>query len=213
MPRNGNASCAAIVKLGGSLAHTQQCAAWLEVLTAWGGPLILVPGGGPFADCVRTTQATMRFDDATAHRMALVAMEQYGTALAARAPVFALASCRDELDGALCAGQIPVWMPTKMILAAPEVPETWELTSDSLAAWLAGLLGAPPVAADQIRRSDGSGYGERPCGKQNRRSLVSTLCRAKPGGGLARGPIGTRGRVAHIARRRNAGDQNHNCLI
>ena len=141
MPRNGNASCAAIVKLGGSLAHTQQCAAWLEVLAAWGGPLILVPGGGPFADCVRTTQATMRFDDATAHRMALMAMEQYGTALAARAPVFALASCRDELDGALWAGQIPVWMPTKMILAAPEVPETWELTSDSLAAWLAGVLG------------------------------------------------------------------------
>jgi 5-(aminomethyl)-3-furanmethanol phosphate kinase len=142
MPRNGNASRVIIVKIGGSLAHGRQCAAWLDVLAAWGGPLILVPGGGPFADCVRTTQATMRFGDATAHRMALMAMEQYAVALAAQAPVFALAASRDELDGALRAGQIPIWLPTKMILAAPEVPETWELTSDSLAAWLAGILGA-----------------------------------------------------------------------
>jgi aspartokinase-like uncharacterized kinase len=142
MPRNGNASRVIIVKIGGSLAHGRQCAVWLDVLAAWGGPLILVPGGGPFADCVRTTQATMRFGDATAHRMALMAMEQYAVALAAQAPVFALAASRDELDGALRAGQIPIWLPTKMILAAPEVPETWELTSDSLAAWLAGILGA-----------------------------------------------------------------------
>jgi aspartokinase-like uncharacterized kinase len=142
MPRNGNASRVIIVKLGGSLAHARQCAAWLDVMAAWGGPLILVPGGGPFADCVRTTQAAMRFDDATAHRMALMAMEQYAVALAAQGPVFALAASRDELDGALHAGQIPIWLPAKMTLAAPEVPETWELTSDSLAAWLAGIVGA-----------------------------------------------------------------------
>ena len=142
MPLNGNASRVIIVKLGGSLAHERQCAAWLDVLAAWGGQLVLVPGGGPFADCVRTTQATMRFGDATAHRIALMAMEQYAVALAAQAPVFALAASRDELDGALRAGQIPIWLPTKMVLAAPEVPETWELTSDSLTAWLAGILGA-----------------------------------------------------------------------
>jgi aspartokinase-like uncharacterized kinase len=142
MPRNGNASRVIIVKLGGSLAHGRQCAAWLDVLAAWGSPLILIPGGGPFADCVRTTQAIMRFGDVTAHRMALMAMEQYAVALAAQAPVFALAASRDELDGALHAGQIPIWLPTKMVLAAPEMPETWELTSDSLTAWLAGILGA-----------------------------------------------------------------------
>ena len=74
-----------IVKLGGSLARTPHCAAWLDTLAAWGGPLILVPGGGPFADCVRVAQAAIGFDDAAAHRMALLAMEQFAIVLAAHA--------------------------------------------------------------------------------------------------------------------------------
>jgi aspartokinase-like uncharacterized kinase len=143
MPLNEGTPHVTIVKLGGSLAYTPHCAAWLDVLAAWGSPLILVPGGGPFADCVRAAQAAMGFGDATAHRAALLAMEQFGAALAAHANVFALAGSRDELAGALRAGQIPVWLPSRMVLAAPEVPETWDVTSDSLAAWLAGILGAP----------------------------------------------------------------------
>jgi aspartokinase-like uncharacterized kinase len=162
MPRKENALSVTIVKLGGSLAHTPQCVAWLEALAAWGGPLILVPGGGPFADGVRVTQAAMRFDDAAAHRMALLAMEQFGVALAAHSRAFALAASRDELDSLLRARQIPVWLPARMVLAAPEVPETWDMTSDSLAAWLAGIFGAhrllliksrdqaAPVSADEL---------------------------------------------------------------
>ena len=142
MPRNESALRVTIVKLGGSLAHTPHCVAWLDVLTAWGGPLILVPGGGPFADGVRAAQAAMRFDDATAHRMALLAMEQFGLALAAHAKAFVLANSCEELDSALRARKIPVWLPARMVLAAPEVPEVWDMTSDSLAAWLAGTCGA-----------------------------------------------------------------------
>ncbi|HUB65630.1 MAG TPA: hypothetical protein VL996_14500 [Methylocella sp.] len=145
MPRSANASRVTIVKLGGSLAQKPQCAAWLEALAAWGGPLILVPGGGPFADSVRAAQAAMRFDDATAHRMALLAMEQFGIALAAHASLFALAASRDELDSILQAGRIPVWLPARMVLAAPELSQTWDVTSDSLAAWLAGIWGARRV--------------------------------------------------------------------
>jgi 5-(aminomethyl)-3-furanmethanol phosphate kinase len=142
MPRNGRSPCVTIVKLGGSLAHTPQCAAWLEALAAWGGPLILVPGGGPFADCVRAAQGAMGFDDAAAHRMALMAMEQFGIALAAHSDAFTLAASCGELDSALRNGKIPVWLPAAMVLGAPDVPASWEVTSDSLAAWLAWVYGA-----------------------------------------------------------------------
>jgi aspartokinase-like uncharacterized kinase len=142
MPRKESALRVTIVKLGGSLAHTQRCAAWLDVLAAWGGPLILVPGGGPFADGVRAAQAAMRFDDAAAHRMALLAMEQFGIALAAHAKVFVLANSCEEMNSAVRAKKIPVWLPASMVLAASEVPEAWDMTSDSLAAWLAGVVGA-----------------------------------------------------------------------
>jgi aspartokinase-like uncharacterized kinase len=142
MPGNGKSLSVTIVKLGGSLAYTPHTAAWLEALAAWGGPLILVPGGGPFADCVRTAQAAMGFNDKAAHRMALNAMGQFGIALAAYSDAFTLAASRGELDSALSVGEIPVWLPEKMVLGASDVPACWEVTSDSLAAWLAWTYGA-----------------------------------------------------------------------
>ncbi len=142
MLRNRKSSSAAIVKLGGSLARTQQCSAWLDALAAWGGPLILVPGGGDFADCVRAAQGAMGFSDTAAHRMALMAMGQFGIALAAYSDAFTLAASRDELDSALSAGEIPVWLPEKMVFGASDVPKCWEVTSDSLAAWLAATYDA-----------------------------------------------------------------------
>ncbi|MGH6864272.1 MAG: dihydroneopterin aldolase, partial [Methylocella sp.] len=134
-----------IVKLGGSLAYTPHRAAWLEALAAWGGPLILVPGGGPFADCVRTAQGAIGFNDTAAHRMALKAMGQFGIALAAYSDAFTPAASRDELASALSAGTIPVWLPETMVLGASDVPKCWEVTSDSLAAWLAWIFGARQI--------------------------------------------------------------------
>jgi dihydroneopterin aldolase len=84
----------------------------------------------------------MRFSDAAAHRMALMAMGQFGIALAALSAAYTLAASRDELDGILRAGRIPIWLPEKMALDATSVPASWEVTSDSLAAWLAGVYGA-----------------------------------------------------------------------
>ncbi len=142
MPPSPTSSKLTVVKLGGSLAYMPQRAAWLDILEKWAGSLILVPGGGPFADGVRTAQSAMGFGDFTAHRMALIAMGQYGVALAAHSDAFMLASGRAELDRVLGCGKIPVWLPENMVLAAEAVPASWEVSSDSLAAWLAGIYGA-----------------------------------------------------------------------
>jgi aspartokinase-like uncharacterized kinase len=131
-----------VVKLGGSLAGAPMLADWLKVLAQAGGRCVIVPGGGPFADQVRKLQRELGFDDATAHHLALLAMEQFGRILAALQPGLAPASNREEIDKALDSGQVPVWMPTEMTLDRPEIPESWQVTSDSLAAWLAGALNA-----------------------------------------------------------------------
>ena len=39
-------------------------------------------------------------------------------------------------------GKIPVWLPSAMAIPASDIPISWDITSDSLAAWLAGKLGA-----------------------------------------------------------------------
>ncbi len=66
-----------VVRLGGSHAFSPLLRPWLAAIGAAAGRVVLVPGGGPFADTVRSAQAAMGFDDLAAHRMALLAMAQY----------------------------------------------------------------------------------------------------------------------------------------
>jgi dihydroneopterin aldolase len=134
-------SSLAIVKLGGSHATGPYLKDWLEAIAAEAGSIAIVPGGGPFADAVRTAQVTMGYDDRAAHIMALMAMAQFGSALESLNPALRLASSRSALFRALKDGKVPVWSPEPMARSAA-LPETWDLTSDSLAAWLAGALGA-----------------------------------------------------------------------
>ena len=130
-----------IVKLGGSLAESAQLKAWLALLAAAAGTTVIVPGGGPFADQVRAAQQQSGFDDATAHHMALLAMEQYGRMLCGLQPGLAPAAGLAAIERTRRAGLVPVWMPTRLALGRPEIAATWDITSDSLAAWLAGALG------------------------------------------------------------------------
>ncbi|RKT47121.1 aspartate/glutamate/uridylate kinase [Thiocapsa rosea] len=131
-----------IAKLGGSLlAGSEPLRPWLAALS--GRPdLVLVPGGGPFADQVRAAQVRWGFDDATAHHLALLAMEQHGRMLCALQPGLAPAATPAALLGIASSGTTPVWMPVAMALADPTLPRDWDLTSDALAAWLGARLGA-----------------------------------------------------------------------
>jgi len=131
-----------IVKLGGSLASSQHLGPWLDALAHGAGRVVIVPGGGPFAQAVRAAQDPMRFDDRAAHRMALLAMEQYGCALASLRAALAVAHSAADIRAYRRAGKLPVWAPSRMVLRAKDVPWSWEVTSDSLAAWLARVLRA-----------------------------------------------------------------------
>jgi dihydroneopterin aldolase len=131
-----------VIKVGGSCAASLDLRRWTDAVAACAGRVVIVPGGGAFADTVRATQRTIGFDDAAAHHMALLGMEQFGRALASfdarLVPVDSLAGLRYGLRD----NQVPVWLPTRMTLAAADVPASWDVTSDSLSAWLAGRLGA-----------------------------------------------------------------------
>ena len=131
-----------VVKLGGSHAFAPHLKEWIDAIAAQAGNIVVVPGGGPFADAVRDAQPRIGFDDAAAHRMALLAMEQYGCALASLSGALVLADSTAAIGRAVKAAKVPVWLPTRMALAAREIPWSWDVTSDSLAAWLAGRLGA-----------------------------------------------------------------------
>jgi len=134
-----------VVKVGGSYAFSSALKSWIDAVAACAGRVVVVPGGGPFAEAVRVAQPKMGFDDRAAHEMALLAMEQYGCALASLGAGWRLTTSAAAIRDVLHEGGVPVWSPTPMLREANDVPWSWDVTSDSLAAWLAGRIGAKRV--------------------------------------------------------------------
>ncbi|MDQ3731000.1 MAG: amino acid kinase [Pseudomonadota bacterium] len=130
-----------VVKLGGSLYAAPTLPLWLKALANGGGEIVVVPGGGPFADQVRAAQIRWRFDDATGHRMAMLGMAQFGLMLAGLQTRLALASDEAAMTRAIDEGKVPVWIPTSD-WPCFDPPRNWSVTSDSLALWLVSRLGA-----------------------------------------------------------------------
>jgi 5-(aminomethyl)-3-furanmethanol phosphate kinase len=156
----------AIVKLGGSLANGPHLKGWLAAIAAEAGSIVVVPGGGPFADAVRRAQASMGFDDGAAHAMALMAMAQFGRALQSLNPAIRQTGSLAAISRALKAGKVPVWSPWPMMRTAV-LPESWHLTSDSLAAWLAGALGADRLVLVKHGRFAGAAFDARDLAAQD----------------------------------------------
>ena len=120
-----------------------ELANWLEILVKYGdGKVVIVPGGGLFADTVREAQQLTNISDAVAHKLALLAMDQFGLLMAGINPALATASSELEIAERGWQHRGIVWLPSKMVLADGSIPQNWQVTSDSLSAWLANKLGA-----------------------------------------------------------------------
>ena len=142
-----------VVKLGGSLWDAGELRHWLASLAmARPTACLVVPGGGPFADAVRRAQPVMGFSELTAHRMAILAMEQYGLALLDLAP--RLRAVRRASDAAALAREraAGVWLPAAMAMFEPELTASWDVSSDSIALWLATRLKAEALVL--VKSSD-----------------------------------------------------------
>lgn len=132
-----------VIKIGGSLLEGGGMRDFLHNLVAHArSPYAIVPGGGVFADAVRTAQATLGFDDRHAHRLALGAMGQMAELFSVLEPRLQVVDAADEFGSVVASGRVPVWTPVALKAGHPAVRETWSVTSDSLALWLATTLGA-----------------------------------------------------------------------
>jgi aspartokinase-like uncharacterized kinase len=115
-----------VVKLGGSLFN--QIADIAPILLASARPLFIIPGGGLFADLVRQVQVN---NDA-AHWMAIAAMEQYGWFISS----FGILTTEKMSIPA----KTTVLLPYRFFMMNDILPHTWDLTSDTIAAWVARNL-------------------------------------------------------------------------
>ena len=66
-----------VVKIGGSLYQNDVLPRWLTMLADLSTDIVIVAGGGPFADQVRAANQRWPLSEAAAHNMALLAMQQF----------------------------------------------------------------------------------------------------------------------------------------
>jgi hypothetical protein len=98
--------------------------------------LVIVPGGGRFADQVRRADQRVGLSDSAAHWMAILAMDQYAHLLADLTPEAAVV----HRQGEFAAGRVNVLAPSCWLRRADPLPHSWQVTSDSIAAWVAREL-------------------------------------------------------------------------
>ena len=144
----GRSGVDTIVKVGGGLLSR---AGAFELVTGAlaafgkGRRLLVIPGGGPFAQAVRELVRRVKVSDEAAHWMAVLGMDQYAHALTERTPGAVLVEQVPEVDAALAAGLVPVLAPYRWLRAADPLPHSWNATSDSVAAWVASAVGAKRI--------------------------------------------------------------------
>ena len=168
-----------VVKIGGGLGRAAGDAALRALCLRVGElaerhPLLVVPGGAEFADAARDHDRRFGLCATTSHRMAILGMEQFGWLLS------------DLISGAeRCAhlarpadGRATVLLPAQLALDA--LPASWQVTSDSIAAWVAGQVGADRLVL--VKPVDGL-FAEWPArGQPLARLTVGELAALRPGG-------------------------------
>jgi len=137
-------------------------------------PLLVVPGGARFADAVREADRRFGLRAAAAHRMAILGMEQFGWLLSELIPG---AERRADL-ARVGAGRTTVLLPAALPLEA--LPASWDVTSDSIAAWVAHRAGAARLVL--VKGVDGLFADWPPRGQPLGRLSVAELAALRTGG-------------------------------
>ena len=127
-----------VVKLGGSLAEDPLLVDWLELLTdLGGGRVIIVPGGGGFAESARRAQTLWHFDDLAGHNMAVLGMGQFAFMLNGMHAELEMCANEQDMISTMRRGRVALWIPLNLLRQQVDELTNWSVTSDSLALWLA----------------------------------------------------------------------------
>jgi aspartokinase-like uncharacterized kinase len=132
------------VKVGGSLAENTTILKKLcQELSrlAETHRIVVVPGGGDFADTARKFDKKFNLSNTVAHRMAILAMDQYGLLLSDIAPNCYVSCSLEEINNST-EGMLPIFLPSTHMFREDPLEHSWDVTSDSISAYFASLLHA-----------------------------------------------------------------------
>jgi aspartokinase-like uncharacterized kinase len=138
-----------VIKVGGSLLDRPGFPARLAAFLGSSSeePALLVVGGGPVADALRTLDSALGIGEKRSHALALRALDLTAGVVTAVVPGLVVIERPEGMAEARAAGLTPVlaprWFMENVDRHAPDpLPETWETTTDSIAARVARHVGA-----------------------------------------------------------------------
>jgi aspartokinase-like uncharacterized kinase len=129
----------AVLKVGGSLGRSEGLRRLCREIGRLGEKysLMVVPGGGAFADLVREVYRKYGLGETVAHSMALLAMDQYGFLLHHLIRDSRIETGPESAALKAKPGRVSVLLPSSTVLRDSGLPHTWQVTSDTVAAWVA----------------------------------------------------------------------------
>ncbi len=132
----------AVIKIGGSISRGPELPTLCREIGRLSKihSLLIVPGGGKFADQVREAYRRYRLNETAAHHMALLAMDQYGCLLNHLIEDSYLISDPFVASHIAKSGRTAILLPSKIVFRLDPLPHSWEVTSDAIAAWIAQLI-------------------------------------------------------------------------
>ncbi|MFN3151676.1 hypothetical protein [Bremerella sp.] len=166
----------AVWKLGGSLFDLPDLADRIYKLYAQPSPalpVVIIPGGGMFADAIRTMDKVHQLDPLDSHHLALDAMRLSASVVAALLETSAVRDSDTQkatMEAWKSGHEEPalhVWdvidswntLQPSIELQYSPVPTDWRLTSDSISAALAAYWGADKlVLVKSIDRPEGTSW-------------------------------------------------------
>ncbi|MFX1260348.1 MAG: hypothetical protein ACFFAN_21060 [Promethearchaeota archaeon] len=101
--------------------------------------IIIIPGGGSYANFVRKLDLKLNVEDDLVHWMAILAMDQNGIFLSQQYKEIDCIKNIDDLKNSNC--DISVFLPYEFLSQNDELPHSWDVTSDSIALYIASQLG------------------------------------------------------------------------
>jgi hypothetical protein len=133
----------AVIKIGGSLAENPErlralCAKLSEFAKKYA--IVVVPGGGRFADVVRDFDQRFTLSSEIAHRMAVLGMDQFGLVLSQIIPNSCATYLLSDAKQFSEIGVVPVFLPSRLMFREDPLENSWNVTSDSIAAYVASRL-------------------------------------------------------------------------
>jgi len=134
---------ATLVKVGGSLAlQSEKLRILCKKLNDASKTIkfVVVPGGGEFADTVRAVDQRFNLSYGVAHRMAILAMDQYGLLLFDLMDNSIPITNIEEVKNVLDSGRLPIFLPSSFMLNENPLENSWDVTSDAIAVYLASRL-------------------------------------------------------------------------